>query len=262
MRILGPHGCALAALVALFGLETGGCAASNGPYAEPSATAERGLIDPWEGTNRKVFAFNEALDIHALQPVAREWDRLIPDQGQKMLTNFRSNLRYPVVLINDLFQANVKAAAVETGRFLVNTTLGFGGFFDPATTWALPGCDEDFGLTLGHWGVDTGPYLVIPVLGPSTARDLSGGIVDAGLGVVSTLAVAWYITAPLRTVQLINPSTSHLNIVDDNRQTAFDYYSFVRDAYLRHRETQAREGGAQVGSGNDIYYPDTEEDSP
>ncbi|HBZ72609.1 MAG TPA: ABC transporter [Deltaproteobacteria bacterium] len=222
------------------------------------------MIDPWENTNRKVFAFNEALDIHALQPVAREWDRLIPDAVQKMLTNFRSNLHYPVVLINDLFQANLKAAALETGRFLVNTTLGFGGLFDPATTWALPRYDQDFGLTLGHWGVDMGPYLVIPLIGASTARDLSGGLVDAGLGVVSMgpLAIAWYITAPLQTVQTINSRAAYLKIVEENRRAAFDYYSFVRDAYLQHRENQAREGGAQVGSGNDIYYPDTEKDSP
>ena len=262
MRTLVPHGCALAALVALLGLETGGCATSNGPYAEPSATAERGTSDPWENTNRKVFAFNEALGIHAFQPVARGWDRLIPDTAQKMLSNIRSTQHYPVVFINALLQANVKAAAVETGRFLVNTTFGFGGFFDPATTWALPRYDQDFGLTLGHWGVDTGPYLVIPVLGPSTARDLSGGLVDAGLGVVSMGPVAWYITAPLGTVQVITPRAAHHTSVAETRQTASDYYSFVRDAYLQRRENQVREGGAPVGSGNDIYYPDAEKDSP
>ncbi|HME68735.1 MAG TPA: VacJ family lipoprotein [Myxococcota bacterium] len=262
MKSLGTHRLALATFAALVGLGLGGCAASSGPHAEPAATAEQEKIDPWEGGNRKVFAFNEAVDIHALEPVARGWDKIMPAQVQESLTNFYSNLRYPVVFFNDLFQAKPAAAALETGRFLVNTTLGFGGFFDPATTWGLARHEQDFGLTLGHWGVDTGRYLVIPLLGPSTVRDLTGEIIDVPLGVVSIVA-AWYITTPLRAVQVINTRAAYLDIVDENRRAAFDYYSFLRDAYLHHRENELTEGGAPARSGNDeLYYPDAEKDSP
>jgi phospholipid-binding lipoprotein MlaA len=219
-------------------------------------------VDPWEGLNRKVFAFNEALDLHALEPVARGWDKIIPDQVQQSLTNFRTNLRFPIVFLNDLFQAHASRAAVETARFLVNTTLGFGGLFDPATTWGLARRDEDFSLTLGHWGVETGRYLVIPLLGPSTVRDLSGGIVDAGLGAVSLgpITAGCFITLPARVVQVVNTRAAYLGTVDENRRAAFDYYSFVRDAYLQHRESLLTEGGASPGSANELYYPDTERD--
>ena len=108
------------------GLGFGGCAAPRGPHAEAAATAEQEKIDPWEGGNRKVFGFNEAVDIHAIEPVARGWNKIMPNQVQESLTNFYSNLRYPVVFFNDLFQAKPADAALETGRFLVNTTLGFG----------------------------------------------------------------------------------------------------------------------------------------
>jgi len=264
VKVLGSPAVAVVTLAALSGLGLGGCVASHGPDAEPAAITEQEKVDPWEGTNRKVFAFNEALDIHALEPVAREWDKIIPNQVQEWLTNFRSNLHYPIVFINDLFQAKAKAAAVETGRFLVNTTLGFGGLFDPATSWGLPRREQDFGLTLGHWGVDSGRFLVIPLLGPSTLRDLSGGVVDAGLGVASLgpITAGWYITAPLRAVQVINTRAAYLDIVAENRRAALDYYSFVRDAYLQHRESLLTEGGAPAPSGNDLYYPDTDRDSP
>ena len=260
MKGLATHALALAGLAALVG--GSGCAASHGPHADPAATAEQERIDPWEGGNRKVFAFNEALDIHAIEPVARGWDKIMPNQVQESLTNFYSNLRFPVVFFNDLFQAKPAAAAIETGRFLVNTTLGFGGFFDPATTWGLPRREQDFGLTLGHWGVDSGRFLMIPLLGPSTVRDFTGEIVDVPLGVISIVA-AWYITTPLRAVQVINTRAAYLDIVDENRRAAFDYYSFLRDAFLHHRENQLREGGAATRSGNDeLYYPETEKDSP
>jgi phospholipid-binding lipoprotein MlaA len=263
VKSLATHGLVLATLATFFGLGLGGCAASQGPHAEPAATAEQEKIDPWEGGNRKVFAFNEAIDIHALEPVSRGWNKVMPDQVQQSLTNFYSNLRYPVVFFNDLFQAKPAAAALETGRFLVNTTLGFGGFFDPATTWGLARREQDFGLTLGHWGVDTGRYLMIPLLGPSTVRDLSGEIVDIPLGAVSLVA-AWYITLPARVVQVINTRAAYLDIVDENRRAAFDYYSFLRDAYLHHRENELLEGGGPAKSGNDeqLYYPDAEKDSP
>jgi phospholipid-binding lipoprotein MlaA len=111
--------------------------------------------------------------------------------------------------------------------------------------------------------VETGRYLVIPLLGPSTVRDLSGGIVDAGLGAVSRgpITAGWFITLPARVVQVVNTRAAYLGTVDENRRAAFDYYSFVRDADLQHRESLLTEGGASPGSGNELYYPDTERDS-
>ena len=258
-------GLLLAIWTSPFGFGLGGCAAATGPNGDAAVLAEQEEIDPWEGLNRKVFAFNESLDTLALEPVARGWNKIVPDQVQTSLTNFQSNLHYPVVFLNDLFQAKAAAAALETARFLVNTTLGFGGFFDPATHWGLARHNQEFSFTLGHWGVNTGRYLVIPLVGPSTVRDLGGGLVDGALGAISMgpLTIAWFITLPTRAVQAINTRAAYLGIVDENRRAAFDYYSFVRDAYLQHRESELTQGGASTPSENDLYYPDTEKnDSP
>lgn len=147
-----------------------------------SACASRELAmetgDPFEPTNRAVFAFNEAIDDAVVGPTARAYDTVTPQPVQTGFRNFMTNLNQPVVFANALLQGDVHAAGDTAGRFLMNTTVGVAGVFDVATREGVPQHRRDFGQTLAKWGVGDGPYLVVPILGPSNARDLSGRFVD------------------------------------------------------------------------------------
>src|SRR5215470_10470772 len=139
----------------------GGCAAEN----------FRPDYDPLEPVNRKIFWFNDQVDNYVLEPVATGWDWAIPHVVQRSISNFFANVRFPIDLINNLLQGKLKNSASEVGRFAVNTTVGVLGFFDPATGWGMEAHQEDFGQTLGVWGVPPGAYLVLPIVGPSNPRD-------------------------------------------------------------------------------------------
>ena len=140
---------------------------------------EPGVWDPWEPMNRGVWWFNDrVVDRFFLEPVAIAWDFVLPDQVQTSLKGVYENTRFPIFFVNNLLQLKPHDAAVDIGRFVVNTTVGLGGIWDPATRIGLEKSDEDFGQTLGYWGVPAGPYLVIPILGPSSGRDAIGSAVD------------------------------------------------------------------------------------
>lgn len=143
------------------------------------ALAEEGEHDPIEGFNRKIFWFNDKVDVYVLEPVAKGWDFVAPDPVQKGVSNFFYNIRFPIYLINNVLQGKPIDAGKDIGRFAVNTTVGVLGFMDPATGWGMPRDNEDFGQTLGVWGLGAGPYLVVPLLGPSSLRDAPGKLVDA-----------------------------------------------------------------------------------
>ena len=139
----------------------------------------RSANDPWEPFNRKVFAFNEALDRYALEPVATGWDTVMPHRVELCVENFFDNLLLPTRFANDLLQLKPWEAYETLWRAVVNTTVGLGGLFDPASAWQIHKSDEDFGQTLGYWGTPPGPYLVLPLLGPSNPRDTAGMVVDS-----------------------------------------------------------------------------------
>jgi len=224
-----------------------GCATHRAP-----APSEH---DPWEGLNRKIFWFDDQVDRHALEPVARGWAWLAPTRVRTSVSNFFDNLRFPIVVTNDVLQGKLDEAGVETGRFIVNTTAGIFGFFDPASGWKLPRHDEDFGQTLGVWGVPAGPYLVLPFLGPSTVRDAAGLGVDTGLAVTPWFVDSWILIAA-RVGQSINDRSLVIQEVREARRTALDYYVFVRNAYLQRRRAQVsdREPGAMEEE--ELYHPE------
>ena len=143
--------------------------------AAPALAAEE---DPWEGVNRAVFRFNDTVDTYTLKPLAQGYQKVTPGFLEDGIGNVFSNLGDVVVLTNDLLQGKVRDAGIDTSRILFNTTFGVLGFFDVATRMGLHKNDEDFGQTLGIWGVDAGPYLVLPALGPSNLRDAVGTAVD------------------------------------------------------------------------------------
>ncbi len=210
--------------------------------------------DPWEPFNRGIFWFNEKLDLVLVEPVARGWDQVIPEDVQSWLDNFFDNVHAPVDTVNALLQGKPHDAGVAFGRFLFNSTVGFAGFFDPAASeLGLEEVREDFGQTLAVWGLGAGPYLVLPVLGPSSPRDA------AGLGVDGAMAVyTWYIplaaNVSSRGVDAVNTRSRLLQQIEDSRKSSFDYYAFVRNAYLQYRRNLIQDQRAgESGFYDDLY---------
>jgi phospholipid-binding lipoprotein MlaA len=227
----------------------------------PAAASDN---DPWMKMNRGIFRFNDALDRYAFEPVAKGYDYVVPDRVQNWVDNFFVNLRFPVVFANCLLQAKPAEAITSLSRFLLNTAGGLGGFGDPATALGMPKPNEDFGQTLGHWGVGTGPYLVLPFLGPSDVRDTVGLGADAVSQPLPWL-VEWEITAGLGTLNAVNTRSLFLVTVRDLRASSVDFYAAVRDAYLQRRLSlvEDRLGATKEtehsASEEDLYFPDTTE---
>lgn len=189
-------------------------------------------IDPWEGYNRAMFGFNDAIDRAVLKPVARTYHALTPDAVERGVSNVFSNLAEIRNIVNDVLQWKWREAGKDTGRFLVNSTVGIAGIFDIAGRIGLPPDEgEDFGQTLGHWGLSSGPYLVLPILGPSTLRDAGGIPVD------------WY-SDPIHyieddetrwTILFVDTVQTRAGLLDVEELVSGDRYSFIRDAYLQRR---------------------------
>ncbi len=190
--------------------------------------------DPLEGMNRGIFWFNDQVDNYVLEPAAKGWDKITPDRVQKSLSNFFHNLGFPIVAVNGLLQGKFVQSASDVGRFAVNTTVGFLGFFDPASGWGLVQHNEDFGQTLGYWGVPPGPYLVLPFFGPCDPRDTVGLAVDS-FSVIYAYFIPYYYTFGARAVDIINSRALVLREVRQIKDASFDYYVAVRDAYTRRR---------------------------
>lgn len=216
--------------------------------------------DPIERFNRGVFWLNDTLDVYALEPVARGWDSITPDAVQRSLANFFRNLRFPIVLVNNLLQGKVHASATTLARFMVNTTFGVAGFLDLAGKWGLEPRPEDFGQTLGWWGTPPGPYLVLPLFGPSSVRDTGGLAIDF-LGTFPVAVNQWIIFGA-GAVNTINTRAQFLDQIKAAKESSLDYYVFVRNAYLQHRRAQVDDRSFDEGPalGNDIdsnlYYED------
>ena len=212
--------------------------------------------DPWEGFNRAMFSVNDGLDRWVLEPVAKGWDFVMPDPLEQCFSNFFQNLRVPIQGVNGFLQGKPVNGASDIGRFTVNTTIGLAGFLDPATYIGLAKHEEDFGQTLGVWGVPNGPYLVIPLLGPSTVRDAGGLAVD------SMMHPGWYyldaaVTVGSRVFDTINTRALVLEDVQNARNAALDFYSFVRNGYLQRRHSLLLdEKDATREVDDSLYFPD------
>jgi phospholipid-binding lipoprotein MlaA len=192
--------------------------------------------DPWERWNRGVYKVNDKVDRAIAKPVAKAYVRHVPHPIQTGVSNFFANLDMPTVMINDALQGKFKAAGSDLGRFLLNTTVGIGGVLDPATSAGLDHNHEDFGLTLGHWGVHAGPFVELPIFGPSDVRDASGKVVDEFTNPRHYIKNN-YVDYGLLLPSLINTRASLLPL-EDTIQHAFDPYAFVRDAFLARRAYQ------------------------
>jgi phospholipid-binding lipoprotein MlaA len=241
-----------APLLALLSLSISGC----------TTTASRASDsrDPLEPINRVAHQFNEDLDRALLRPVARGYHRVVPEPLQIGVSNVFFNAKYPVTMVNNALQGKFVPALSDLGRITLNTTLGLGGLFDPATSAGLERYDEDFGQTLGAWGVPSGIYVVVPLLGPYTLRDGIGSIVDdfaeprSYLEDDSTRYGLWAGDKFDRRVRLLD--------ADAVLDRTGDSYAFIRSAYLQRREFLVNDG---IASSDDLeaeLEKELKEDSP
>jgi phospholipid-binding lipoprotein MlaA len=216
--------------------------------------------DPGERVNRVTFTVNDKLDVFVLAPIAQGWEWVSFEKFRTALNRAFRNLRFPVRFVGNLFQGEVKRTGEETARFVVNTTVGLLGFFDPAKGWGLEPHAEDFGRVLGFWGVPAGPYLVLPVFGPSNPRDTVGLAADTvllmGPGLVSTAAAL-----VIAGVNLVNTRALLLEPVREAKRSSLDYYVFRRNAYVqqRRRKTADGDGPSHDNALDDDFY-DLEDD--
>ncbi len=205
-----------------------GCA--TGPDRKPG--------DPLEPMNRTMFKVNDAVDRAIAQPIAKGYQKVTPQPLRQAISNFFSNLGDVGNLANNLLQLKITDATQDLMRIAMNTTFGIGGLIDFATAAGLPKHHQDFGLTLGHYGVPSGPYLVLPFFGPSDFRDGTGMIVDVKFGMLGYIEPAW--RNPLYVLQFVSARSDLLGATDLLSQAALDKYSFVRDAYMQQRASLLR----------------------
>lgn len=217
--------CALASL--------SGCASTPAAYDEG---------DPWEPFNRAMYAFNDDLDKKLLQPIARGYNTIMPGFANKGVTNFFGNIDDVVTVANDVLQFKFQQAVGDGIRVLWNSTFGIAGLIDVSTPMGYPKHEEDFGQTLGRWGVGPGPYVVWPFLGPSTLRDTAGRATDAiafdPLFWLDSSTVFWSLYA----LDVVDTRADLLAATRVLEEAALDPYIFVRDAYLQRRQNLVYDG--------------------
>ena len=195
--------------------------------------------DPLQKVNRKVYAFNDSLDKAVLRPAAVGYRKVTNPPVRRSVSNFFTNIQMPITVANDLLQARPSQALGSTGRFLINLTIGVGGIFDPATKMGLPLQTTDFGITLARWGMPEGDFLMLPLLGPSTVRDVWHYPVDGyfcdPLSIVARTHYFSYGQYYLPQVLYVVSMRSQLIDAEGFLQTAYDPYAFLRDAYRQRR---------------------------
>jgi len=208
--------------------------------------------DPWEGFNRKIFFFNDGVDRYILLPVASAYRFIMPQPLDQGVTNFFNNLLMPISVVNSLFQLKFTGAGVNLGRFVLNSTVGVLGFIDIGIRVGLEERPEDFGQTLGYWGVPSGPYLVVPFWGGVTIRDGLGLFPDWALSLQSSINdVA--VRNSLLAVQVID---KRADLIPAEQLITGDRYIFLRDAYLQQRKYLVADGEVEDDFGDDSFGDD------
>lgn len=233
--------------------------------AAPSAAVPAGdVADPWEGFNRKMFSAHNFLDRNMLAPAARGYRAVTPKKGRRGIRRFLANVRAPGIFVNDILQGEFGRAGETLSRFFINSTIGAGGFADPASEIGIEAHTEDFGQTLAVWGVDAGPYLFIPLFGPTTGRDGFGNIVEMGLDPI------FYVRTPPANIARythtavngLSAREQFLEPLADIEANSLDYYASFRSFYLQARAREIANGVVDYEDLPDIGdfedYEDTE----
>jgi phospholipid-binding lipoprotein MlaA len=200
-------------------------------------------IDPFEPMNRAVFSFNEVADDYVIKPIADVYKFVLPEFARTGVTNFFSNINDVLIAANNLLQGKPESAANDIGRFLINSTIGVLGLFDVATDMGLDKNKEDFGQTLGVWGVPDGPYVVLPFFGASNVRDTVGFVVDIETDfILNSNKLNRDQKIGSTVLRVINRRADLLDAGQLLEDAAFDKYSFVRDGYIQRRRNQIHDG--------------------
>jgi len=223
----------LAAVLAA-GLCLGGC-------ADPSAGSNN---DPYENTNREVFAFNQRLDRIALRPAAERYVKYVPEGVRDSIRNALGNLDTPAIFANDMLQGRGKDAGATMGRFLLNSTFGVAGLFDVGAHVGIAAHHSDFGQTLAVWGVEDGPYMMMPMLGPMAPRDGTGQIVDFAMDPMLYIAIPghYYWIFARKYVSIVDTRARNLEALDEIERDSLDFYAATRSLYRQYRENEIRNG--------------------
>ena len=232
----------LAATIVL--LAAAGCASTD---------AAKTNGDPYENLNRKFYSFNDTLDKNFVEPVAKKYAQYTPNPVRNSITNFFDNTGYLNTIANDLFQGKMVQSAQDSGRFLVNSTIGIGGLFDPATSMGLKQHNEDLGQTFGKWGAKEGAYLMLPLMGPSSLRDAGSPVMSMFLNPLTYFASV--VTIPAGVVSAVNTRANLLDATRIRDQAALDPYTFVREAWRQQREYDIYDGNPP-GDGYEDYIED------
>jgi phospholipid-binding lipoprotein MlaA len=216
-------------------------AAAQQPAPAPAAIDDNG--DPWENTNRAIFEFNQGVDRTVLVPVANVYRAALPTQIRDMIHDFLQNLNSPIIFANDVLQGQAGLAGETLGRAVLNTTIGFGGIFDVAGKFGVPFHTNDLGITLATWGVGSGPYMMLPVLGPSNPRDLFGDVADSfgdpGNIVASQHHRVWA-SVTRGVVSGIDERSRNIESLAEIERTSLDYYATIRSLARQRRAAQIR----------------------
>ena len=217
----------------------------NSSYVEPSTPEiNYNTFDPFEETNRKMFAFNQAVDKAILKPMAQAYRDIVPEGGRESIRNFLRNLESPTILFNDILQGEEERASNTVNRFVINSSVGFFGFGDPATDMGYPRHTEDFAQTLAVYGVESGPYIVSPLFGPSTPRHIAGRIVDFAVH-----PLTWYLQNQndgyrysYGISEAVVAREELLDVLDDIEASSTDYYVSIRNMYMQRRMDEISNG--------------------
>lgn len=221
----------------------GGCATTE--VVDQPTVANK--ADPYESFNRKMFVFNDHVDNYVAEPISNAYKWITPQFLQTGVFNFFNNLKNVNVVINDVLQAKFSQSAEDTGRFAINTTVGLAGLFDVAKHVGLEQNEEDFDQTLAVWGVPQGSYLVLPLLGPSTARGIPGAVFDTAANPSS------YVGMPVQLVSMLNTRASAEGALKFIDEAALDPYVFTRESFLQWRNNLATDGKAETYSDVDGF---------
>jgi len=246
-----------ALLIAVFALTAVGCATAPASNDAEAVAEYQETNDPAEPTMRAIFAFNQALDKAIVKPVAKAYREVAPEKVRLGVHNVLNNLRAPVIFLNDLMQGEFERALATLIRFLVNSTAGIFGLSDTAADLGIEFRDEDFGQTLATWNVPEGPYLMLPVFGPSNPRDAVGRVVDFFIDPLNIWAgnteTDW--VAPAQTSAMaVDFRARHYETIEDLERSSLDFYAAVRSLYRQHRKDEINNGVAN----DDMSFPEIE----
>ena len=224
-----------------------GAALLTGCATTPPSPEALAANDPYEQTNRDTLKLNGKIDKYFVIPTVGVYFLLVPEGGRRGVHNFLGNLSLPTIFVNDMLQGEVSRAGKSMWRLVINSTLGLGGFFDPASKIGIQGHGEDFGQTLAVWGMKEGPYLMLPFLGPSNPRDAAGLLVDAVMDPTNQIAFKQHIwwSGAREYFTLLDLKGQTYQTVQGIQRSSVDYYSSLRSLYRQLRNDQLRNGRVQ-----------------